>query len=210
MQPVSSAKITLAIRTSSSLWCTASMSSSATSTTSIRAGGPGLSARSRVQAAIWSARCAPSWANGKGGQRIEDTGPLTRKQMETIDEEVTQHAMAFIDKAHRGGTPFFVWYNTTGMHFRTHCAEKHKGKSGGQGDYNDVVVAHNENIGVMLAKLDRYDRHVLDRQRPALQQLAGCRDHPLSQREEHQLGRRLAGADLCALARHNQAGDRLQ
>src|SRR5215469_12580813 len=94
------------------------------------------------------------WADGKGGQKIEDTGPLTRKRMETIDEEVTQHALAFIDKIHKEGKPFFLWYNTTGMHFRTHCAEKHKGKSGGQGDYNDVMVAHDENIGVILAKLD--------------------------------------------------------
>ena len=46
-----------------------------------------------------------------------------------------------------------MWYNTTAMHFRTHCAEKHKGKSG-QGDYNDVMVAHDENIGRMLDKLD--------------------------------------------------------
>jgi arylsulfatase len=74
--------------------------------------------------------------------------------METIDEEVTEHALAFIDKVHKEGKPFFVWYNTTGMHFRTHCAEKHKGKSGGQGDYNDVMVAHDELIGVMLSKLD--------------------------------------------------------
>src|ERR1700731_3740263 len=51
-------------------------------------------------------------------------------------------------------TPFFMWYNTTGMHFRTHSAAKHKGKSGGQGEYNDVMVAHDEHIGMMLAKLD--------------------------------------------------------
>ena len=74
--------------------------------------------------------------------------------METIDDEATEHALAFIDKNHKDGKPFFLWYNTTGMHFRTHCAEKHKGKSGGQGDYNDVMVAHDENIGLMLAKLD--------------------------------------------------------
>ncbi len=95
-----------------------------------------------------------SWADGKGGQRIEDTGPLTKKRMETIDEEVTEHALDFIDKCHKEEKPFFMWYNTTAMHFRTHCAEKHKGKSGGQGDYNDVMVAHDENIGTMLAKLD--------------------------------------------------------
>ncbi|HSU04485.1 MAG TPA: arylsulfatase, partial [Acetobacteraceae bacterium] len=94
------------------------------------------------------------WADGKGGQRIEDTGALTKKRMETIDEETTAHALDFIDRCNKSGQPFFVWYNTTAMHFRTHCAEKHKGKSGGQGDYNDVMVAHDENIGRMLAKLD--------------------------------------------------------
>src|SRR3954464_6286140 len=94
-----------------------------------------------------------SWADGKGGQSIEDTGPLTKKRMETIDDEVTEHALAFIDKIHKEEKPFFMWYNTTAMHFRTHCAEKHKGKSG-QGDYNDVMVAHDEDIGRMLAKLD--------------------------------------------------------
>ncbi len=94
-----------------------------------------------------------SWADGKGGQKVEDTGPLNKKRMETIDDEVTQHALAFIDKSHKDGKPFFLWYNTTAMHFRTHRAEKHKGKSG-QGFYNDVMVAHDEHIGEMLAKLD--------------------------------------------------------
>src|SRR4051794_27695911 len=101
-----------------------------------------------------------SWADGKGGQTVEDTGPLTRKRMETIDEEVTGHALDFIEKCQEEGKPFFVWYNTTAMHFRTHCAEKHKGKSGGQGDYNDVMVAHDENIGLMLALLGRL-RHAV-------------------------------------------------
>jgi arylsulfatase len=73
--------------------------------------------------------------------------------METIDDEVTDLALGFIDKIHKQGKPFFLWYNTTGMHFRTHCAAKHKGKSG-QGDYNDVMVAHDESIGRMLDKLD--------------------------------------------------------
>jgi arylsulfatase A-like enzyme len=94
------------------------------------------------------------WADGKGGQKIENTGPLTKKRMETIDDETTAAALTFIDKAHKEGKPFFVWYNTTAMHFRTHCADKHKGKSGGQGDYNDVMVAHDEHIGEMLNKLD--------------------------------------------------------
>jgi arylsulfatase A-like enzyme len=97
-----------------------------------------------------------SWSDGSGGQKVEDTGPLTKKRMETIDDEVTEHALNFIDKSHKEGKPFFLWYNTSGMHFRTHCAPKHKGKSG-QGDYNDVMVAHDEQIGRMLAKIDELD-----------------------------------------------------
>jgi arylsulfatase len=73
--------------------------------------------------------------------------------METIDDEVTEHALNFIDRSHKEGKPFFVWYNTTAMHFRTHCPRKHEGKSG-QGFYNDVMVAHDEDIGRMLTKLD--------------------------------------------------------
>jgi arylsulfatase len=94
-----------------------------------------------------------SFADGKGGQKIEDTGPLTKKRMETIDEEVTEKALDFMDRSHKEGKPFFLWWNTTAMHFRTHCAKKHEGKSG-QGFYNDVMAAHDENVGKMLAKLD--------------------------------------------------------
>jgi arylsulfatase A-like enzyme len=90
-----------------------------------------------------------SYADG----RIEDTGPLNKKRMETIDEEVTKHALRFIDETHKAKKPFFLWYNATAMHFRTHCAKKNEGKSG-QGFYNDVMVAHDENIGKMLKKLD--------------------------------------------------------
>jgi arylsulfatase len=94
----------------------------------------------------------PRWGR-IGKQKIEDTGPLTKKRMETIDDEVTEKALDFIDRVHKESKPFFVWYNTSAMHFRTHCAKKHEGKSG-QGFYNDVMVAHDENIGKMLAKLD--------------------------------------------------------
>ncbi len=93
-------------------------------------------------------------ADGKGGQTIVDTGPLTKKRMETIDDEVVEHALRFIDEAHAAEEPFFMWWNTTAMHFRTHVAEKHKGKSNGHGDYNDAMVAHDENVGIMLDKLD--------------------------------------------------------
>ena len=90
-----------------------------------------------------------SYADG----RIEDTGPLTRKRMETADEEFIAAAQKFVDKQVKADKPFFVWVNTTGMHFRTHRAEKHKGKSG-QGFYNDVMVAHDELVGQMLDQLD--------------------------------------------------------
>ena len=93
-------------------------------------------------------------ADGKGGQTIVDTGALTKKRMETIDEEVTEHAIRFMEDAVAADEPFFLWWNSTAMHFRTHLAEKHKGKSNGQGDYNDAMVAHDELVGVMLDKLD--------------------------------------------------------
>ena len=90
-----------------------------------------------------------SSADGK----IEDTGPLTRKRMETADEEFIAAAKKFVDKSVKADKPFFVWVNTTGMHFRTHPAEKHLGKSG-QDFYNDVMVAHDELVGEMLDQLD--------------------------------------------------------
>ena len=93
-------------------------------------------------------------ADGKGGQTIKNTGPLTKKRMETIDEETTELAIDFIERQVAEDKPFFVWYNTTAMHYRTHPADKHRGKSG-QGDYNDVMVAHDEHIGEMLDLLDR-------------------------------------------------------
>lgn len=93
-----------------------------------------------------------SYADG----RIEDTGALTRKRMETADEEFVTAAQGFIDNAASADTPFFVWVNTTGMHFRTHRAEKHAGKSG-QGFYNDVMVAHDELVGQLLDQLDDLD-----------------------------------------------------
>lgn len=89
-----------------------------------------------------------SFADG----RIEDSGSLTRKRMENVDEEFEASARKFIDKSVAAGKPFFVWLNTTGMHFWTHPAKKHLGKSG-QGPYNDVMVAHDELVGRMLQQL---------------------------------------------------------
>jgi arylsulfatase A-like enzyme len=86
--------------------------------------------------------------------KIEDTGPLSRKRMETADEEFASAAQDFVARAVKQKKPFFVWLNTTGMHFRTHPAKKNLGKSG-QGPYNDVMVAHDELIGQMLDQLDK-------------------------------------------------------
>jgi arylsulfatase A-like enzyme len=92
-------------------------------------------------------------ADGKGGQTIKDTGPLTKKRMETIDEEITSGALDWMEKQAKADTPFFLWYNSTAMHFRTHLADKNRGKSG-QDDYSDRMVTHDEQIGQMLNKLD--------------------------------------------------------
>ncbi len=91
-----------------------------------------------------------SYADG----RIEDSGPLTRKRMENIDEEFEAEAIKFIDQSVAADKPFFVWLNTTGMHFWTHPADKHIGKSG-QGPYNDVMVAHDELVGRMLQQITK-------------------------------------------------------
>jgi arylsulfatase A-like enzyme len=93
------------------------------------------------------------FADGKGGQTIKDTGALTKKRMETIDEEITDHALSWMEKQATAGKPFFLWYNATAMHFRTHVAEKNLGKSG-QDPYSDRMVVHDEQIGQMLDKLD--------------------------------------------------------
>jgi arylsulfatase len=94
-----------------------------------------------------------SFANPDGTQRIEDTGPLTRKRMETVDEEVTEAALAFIDKAHQEKKPFFVWWNSTRMHVFTHLKPESEGKTG-LGVYADGMVEHDGMVGELLAKLD--------------------------------------------------------
>jgi arylsulfatase len=94
----------------------------------------------------------PRWGR-VGKQTIKDTGPLTKKRMETVDEEITSAALAWMEKQAKADKPFFLWYNSTAMHFRTHLAAKNRGKSG-QDDYSDRMVTHDEQIGQMLDKLD--------------------------------------------------------
>ena len=88
-----------------------------------------------------------------GKQRIEDTGPLTKKRMETIDDDVTERTKGFIRGAHEAGEPFFVWWNATKMHLWTRIKDEIRGISG-QGEYNDAMVAHDQHVGELLDLLD--------------------------------------------------------
>ena len=95
-----------------------------------------------------------SWANPDGTQKIEDTGPLTKKRMETVDDETSDAAIAFIEKAHKDGTPWFIWWSGTRMHFRTHVKDELRGISG-QDEYADGMVEHDMHIGKFLEKIDQ-------------------------------------------------------
>ncbi len=94
-----------------------------------------------------------SWALPDGTQKIEDTGPLTRKRMETIDDETTARTLEYLDEVTRKGKPFFLWWNATRMHLRTHVKAENRGISG-QGEYNDGMVEHDRHVGMILDKLD--------------------------------------------------------
>ncbi len=89
-----------------------------------------------------------SFADG----RITDTGPLTKKRMETIDEEVTAKALDFMERASEANKPFFLWWNSTRMHIWTHLKKESKGKTG-LGIYPDGMVEHDGHVGQVLAKL---------------------------------------------------------
>jgi arylsulfatase len=88
-----------------------------------------------------------------GKQSCKDTGPLTKKRMETIDEEVMAKTLDFIDRNSAADKPFFVWFNTSRMHIWTHLKEASKGKTG-LGVYPDGMVEHDGHIGQLLKKLD--------------------------------------------------------
>jgi arylsulfatase len=95
-----------------------------------------------------------SFADGK----IQDTGPLTKKRMETVDDDTSAEAMKFIDKAHKAGKPFFVWWSGTRMHFRTHVSDAKMARCKEQypraDEYTCGMVEHDEHIGLFLKKLD--------------------------------------------------------
>jgi arylsulfatase len=94
-----------------------------------------------------------TWADGKGGQKIENLGPLTKKRMETIDDESMAAAKDFITRKVKAGEPFFCWWNGTRMHFRTHVKPEHIGISG-QDEYGDGMVEHDMHVGELLKLID--------------------------------------------------------
>jgi len=96
-----------------------------------------------------------SWANDDGTQRIEDTGPLTKKRMETVDDEFLAAATTFIRDKAATDEPFFVWFNSTHMHLRTHVKPESKGRAGRwQSDYHDTMMDHDDLVGDLLGLLD--------------------------------------------------------
>lgn len=90
-----------------------------------------------------------------GKQIIEDSGPLTKKRMETIDDETSAAAIDYMKRQHSAGKPFFCWYNSTRMHLRTHVRAEHRGKyQHGDSEYMDGMIEHDETIGTLLKALD--------------------------------------------------------
>jgi arylsulfatase A-like enzyme len=94
-----------------------------------------------------------SWANPDGTQKIESTGPLTKKRMETVDEEFAKGAIDFMQRAKKADKPFFVWLNSTRMHIWTRLKKESEGKTG-LGIYPDGMVEHDALVGEVLKTLD--------------------------------------------------------
>jgi len=93
-----------------------------------------------------------TWANPDGTQKIELTGPLNTKRMETVDEEFTKEALRFMTDASKSDKPFFLWWNSTRMHIFTHLKKESEGKTG-LGPYPDGMVEHDAMVGQLLDKL---------------------------------------------------------
>ncbi len=90
-----------------------------------------------------------------GKQIIKDTGPLTRKRMETIDDDIADRSVDFIKRQAKAGKPFFAWVNFTHMHFRSHVKAESRGQSGRwQNEYHDVMIDHDKNVGTVLKAID--------------------------------------------------------
>ena len=152
-----------------------------------------------------------------GKQRIEDTGPLTKKRMETIDDETVAACIDFIKRQQAADTPFFVWMNTTHMHLRTHTKPESVGQAGRwQSPYHDTMIDHDKHVGLLLDTLDElghrreHDRHLQHRQRAAHEHLAGRRHDAVPEREEHELGRCVPRPRADPLAGQDRGGRRVE
>ena len=95
------------------------------------------------------------WAKEDGTQKIENTGPLTAKRMETIDDEIVDAATDWLKRTNASGKPWFMWLNTTHMHLYTHVKPESRGQAGRwQSEYHDTMIDHDRHIGRMLDLLD--------------------------------------------------------
>ena len=202
MPPASSARTTRATATSTCRPCTASTSSSATSTTSTPRRSRRTGTTRRIPSSVKKfgprgvLKCK---ADGKGGQTIEDTGPLTKKRMETIDEETLAAAKDFITAQAEGRQAVLLLVERH-AHALPHPREGGEPRQvrAGRVQRRHGRARHACRRVAQAARRSRHrqrhHRDVLDRQRPALQHLAGCRHHAVPQREELELGRRLSRA----------------
>ena len=93
-----------------------------------------------------------TWAMPDGTQKIESTGPLGKKRMETIDDEITKASLDYLERAKKANKPFFLWWNSTRMHIWTHLKPGSQGKTG-LGVYPDGMVEHDAEVGQLLDKL---------------------------------------------------------
>src|SRR4026207_97130 len=167
-------------------------------------------------------------ANPDGTQKIENTGPLTTKRMETVDEEFLDGSLKFMEKAVKDNKPFFVWWNSTRMHIFTHLKKESEGKTG-LGIYPDGMVEHDGHVGQLLDKLDQLgiadntivmystDHGAAAMRRPAGgrerrrgEERAGRRHDAVPRRKGYELRRWLARTVRDSLARRHQSGDRLE
>ena len=107
-----------------------------------------ITGKGRIEASYGPRGVIHSFADG----RITDTGPLTKKRMETIDEEVNVKALDFMERARKADKPFFIWWNSTRMHIFTRLKKESEGKTG-LGIFADGMVEHDGHVGEVLAKL---------------------------------------------------------
>ena len=141
-----------------------------------------------------------------GKQKIVDTGALTKKRMETIDDETSAAAIDYMKRQHEAGKPFFCWFNSTRMHLRTHVRPEHRGRyTHGDSEYIDGMIEHDDTIGSILKSLDdmgiaeQHDRRLHERQRSAYEHVARRGDDAVPFGEEYELrGGRSACRAWCA------------